>query len=40
MKKMGLKQVANFNRVGYKFDTWLDVGYWQGTIHRVEQDAD
>ena len=38
-EKMGLKQVAHFNRVGYKFDTWLDVSYWQGDIHRAEQDA-
>jgi hypothetical protein len=23
------KKVAHFERVGYKFDQWIDVGYWQ-----------
>lgn len=28
-EKMGMQKVAHFKRVGYKFDQWLDVGYWQ-----------
>jgi L-amino acid N-acyltransferase YncA len=28
-EKFGMKQVAHFKEVGYKFDRWLDVGYWQ-----------
>jgi L-amino acid N-acyltransferase YncA len=27
--KFGMKQVAHFKEVGYKFGQWLDVGYWQ-----------
>ncbi len=25
----GMKKVAHFSQVGFKFDQWLDVGYWQ-----------
>jgi phosphinothricin acetyltransferase len=28
-EKLGFKKVAHFSEVGYKFDRWLDVGYWQ-----------
>jgi phosphinothricin acetyltransferase len=31
-EKFGLKQVAHFKEVGFKFEKWLDVGYWQGKI--------
>ena len=31
-EKFGLEQVAHFKEVGYKFNQWLDVGYWQGTL--------
>lgn len=36
-EKFGMKKVAHFEQVGYKFGQWLDVGYWQ-TILR-EKDA-
>lgn len=26
---LGFKKVAHFEQVGYKFDRWIDVGYWQ-----------
>ncbi len=26
---MGMEKVAHFREVGFKFDQWLDVGYWQ-----------
>jgi len=29
LEKFGLRQVAHFNEVGYKFGRWIDVGYWQ-----------
>ncbi|MBW8192894.1 GNAT family N-acetyltransferase [Neiella marina] len=28
-EKVGMKKVAHFEQVGFKFNTWLDVGYWQ-----------
>ncbi|CAB9494200.1 arsinothricin resistance N-acetyltransferase ArsN1 family B [Alteromonas macleodii] len=28
-EKLGMKKVAHFSNVGFKFDKWLDVGYWQ-----------
>jgi len=28
-EKFGMKKVAHFKEVGFKFDEWLDVGYWQ-----------
>lgn len=31
-EKMGMKKVAHFEQVGYKFDEWIDVGYWQATF--------
>ena len=28
-EKFGMNKVAHFKQVGYKFEQWLDVGYWQ-----------
>ena len=28
-EKFGFKKIAHFEKVGYKFDQWLDVGFWQ-----------
>lgn len=28
-EKFGFQKVAHFKEVGYKFDRWIDVGYWQ-----------
>ncbi len=28
-EKLGFKKVARFTEVGYKFNQWLDIGYWQ-----------
>lgn len=28
-EKMGMKKVAHFEKVGFKFSQWHDVGYWQ-----------
>jgi len=29
LEKVGFRPVAHFKEVGYKFDRWIDVGYWQ-----------
>ena len=31
-EKLGLVKVAHFKEVGFKFDRWIDVGYWQRTL--------
>jgi L-amino acid N-acyltransferase YncA len=31
-EKFGLRKVAQFEEVGFKFDRWIDVGYWQRTF--------
>lgn len=31
-EKLGFEKVAHFKEVGYKFDKWIDVGYWQYKI--------
>lgn len=28
-ERFGMRKVAHFKEVGYKFDRWIDVGYWQ-----------
>lgn len=28
-EKLGFKKVAHFEEAGYKFERWLDVGFWQ-----------
>jgi len=32
-EKFGFEKVAHFKQVGRKFDTWLDVGFWQLKLH-------
>ena len=31
-EKFGMKKVAHFSEVGYKFEKWIDVGYWQSIL--------
>lgn len=31
-EKLGLVKAAHFSEVGYKFEQWLDVGYWQARL--------
>lgn len=33
-QKFGMKKVAHFEQVGFKFGRWIDVGYWQATLPR------
>lgn len=28
-EKLGFRKIGHFEEVGYKFDRWIDVGYWQ-----------
>ena len=28
-ERLGFRKVAHFEQVGFKFDKWIDVGYWQ-----------
>ncbi len=28
-EKLGFEKVAHFRQVGWKFERWIDVGYWQ-----------
>jgi len=31
-EKFGLRKVAHFEEVGFKFNRWVDVGFWQRTL--------
>lgn len=31
-EKFGMQQVAHFKEIGFKFDRWVDVGYWQTVL--------
>ncbi len=31
-EKFGMQKAAHFSEVGFKFNRWLDVGYWQVTL--------
>ena len=31
-EKFGFRKVAHFHEVGFKFDRWIDVGYWERTL--------
>lgn len=33
-EKFDFKKVAHFKEVGYKFNKWVDVGYWQRIINQ------
>jgi len=34
-EKFNMKKVAHFEEVGHKFDQWVDVGYWQCLINKI-----
>lgn len=33
-EKLGFVKVAQFKEVGYKFDKWIDVGYWELILNK------
>lgn len=36
----GMQKVAHFAKVGYKFDQWVDVGYWQLSLPEKQNHID
>ncbi|MEO7538452.1 MAG: N-acetyltransferase family protein [Pyrinomonadaceae bacterium] len=32
-EKFGFEKVAHFREVGFKFDRWIDVGYWEKIVN-------
>lgn len=32
-ERFGMTHLGTFTEVGRKFDRWIDVGYWQATLH-------
>lgn len=36
-EKMGLTKAGQFKEVGYKFEKWIDVGYWQGILSKPQK---
>jgi len=36
-ERLGFAQVAHFHEVGFKFERWIDVGYWQKTLQMSAQ---
>ena len=34
-EKLGFEKVAEFREVGFKFDRWTDVGYWQLKLEEL-----
>jgi len=31
-EKLGFRKVAHYREVGFKFQQWIDVGYWQASL--------
>lgn len=36
-ERLGFRKVAHFADVGYKFDGWVDVGYWQLSLVQEKE---
>lgn len=36
-EKFGMEKVGHFNDVGFKFDHWVDIGYWQLNLASKSQ---
>jgi phosphinothricin acetyltransferase len=35
-EKLGFKKIGQFPEVGWKLDTWVDVGYWELALNTVD----
>jgi len=33
-EKLGFEKVAHFKEVGFKFEKWIDVGYWELLLYN------
>lgn len=38
-EKLGFQKVGHFPAVGYKFDDWIDIGYWRKALSSEAQDT-
>jgi len=38
-EKLGLTHMGTFKDVGFKFGTWIDVGYWQAVLSDICPDS-
>jgi phosphinothricin acetyltransferase len=38
-ERLGFQKVAHFREVGFKFNQWIDVGYWQTALHGYHEQA-
>ncbi len=36
-ESFGFQRAARFERLGWKFDRWHDVGYWEAALHTADQ---
>jgi phosphinothricin acetyltransferase len=36
-EKLGFQKVAHFREVGFKFNQWIDVGYWQTALQGYRE---
>lgn len=34
-EKLGVKKVAHYKEVGFKFGEWVDLGYWQRVLNET-----
>ena len=34
-EKMGFEKVATFHNVGFKFDQWMDIGFWELQLNQI-----
>ncbi len=39
-ESFGFRRVALLERVGWKFDQWHDVGYWELVLHDADHPPD
>lgn len=39
-EKFGMRKVGHFKEVGQKFNSWLDVGYWQVNLPRNQSNGE
>jgi phosphinothricin acetyltransferase len=39
-EKLGFQKVAHFREVGFKFNKWIDVGYWQTALQGYHEQRD
>jgi phosphinothricin acetyltransferase len=37
-EKFGFQKIAQFHEIGFKLDTWLDVGYWELILRGGERE--